>query len=130
MVALGGAAREVEGQGRDVLTPLGERRQPDREDVQPVKEVAAEATGLDTGLEVPVGGGQDADVHLDLGLAPQPGDAVLLHRPQELALGRRRYLADLVEEQRAAVGLLETSQVPGRSTGERSPLMADGAGGI
>ena len=79
----------------------------DGDDVEAVEEVLAEALLAHEGGEVLVGGGDDAHVHPD---GPRAADALelaLLQHAQELRLGHRREVADLVEEERAAVGQLE-----------------------
>ena len=70
--------------------------------------------------EVAVGGGHDAHVDLAALVLADAPDLPLLQRPQELDLHARRDLADLVEQQRPAVGRLEQARpVLGRA-GERA----------
>src|SRR5206468_8669965 len=102
-----GLAQEVVGEGGDVLNPLAKGREADREDVEAVVEVAAEATGGHIGLEIGVGGGYDADVHPATPRAPDPPNLSLLQHPKKALLHRGRCLAHLVKEDGAAVGLLE-----------------------
>src|SRR5690606_33096886 len=52
-------------------------------------------------------------------------DLALLHGAQHLRLQHDRELADLVEEQRAAVRLLELADLVKRGTGERALDMAE-----
>ena len=57
-----------------------------------------------SGLEICVGGRDDENVHLSgLGAAEGLDDAVFNH-PQEHRLGLQRQIADLVDEEGAAVG--------------------------
>ena len=84
--------------------------QPEVHDVQAVVEVLAELAGLDHLFEAAVRRGDDADVALLRTAVADAEDDPLLHRAQELHLQLRRELADLVEEQRAAVGLLELAR--------------------
>ena len=63
-------------QQRDVACPFGERGQVDREDGEAVEEILAEAAGVDRGVDVAMGGGDDAHVDRDLAAAADP-----LHRP-------------------------------------------------
>ena len=56
---------------------------------------------------------------------PSAIDLALLQDAQQLGLQRRRQLADLVEEQRAAVGLLERPTLPLGGAGERAALVAE-----
>ena len=58
-------------------------------------------------FEVPVGRRNDADVHADVRRAADAPERLLFEKPEQLGLQRRRHLADLVEEDRALVGLLE-----------------------
>src|SRR6266699_2008503 len=101
------AVRGVLDEQRQVLDPLAQRREHDRDDVQAVVEVLAEAPRLHLGLEVLVGGGEDADVDLERAVAAHPLELALLEHAQDLRLRLERHVADLVEEERAAVSDLE-----------------------
>ena len=82
-----------------------------RDDVQPVVEVLAEAPLAHRRAQVLVGGRDQPQVDLH-GAPAQPLDLALLQHPQQLHLHVRGDLADLVQEQRAAVGLHEAAVVP------------------
>src|SRR5678815_1811539 len=72
-----------------------------------VEEVFAEAALADHLREIAVRGGDEARVDGD-GLRRADGpDLTALERAQELGLQARRHLADLVEQQRPAMGFLE-----------------------
>ncbi len=87
--------------------PLAERRHAHADDGEAVVEVVAEAALVDLALEVAVRRRDDAHVDaLRCDVADAP-DLALLERAQELRLELERELADLVEEDRAAVGRLE-----------------------
>ena len=123
---LGGEAREeVHGEVRHVLEALAQRRHPDREHVEAVVEVLAELAVLDQLDHVAVGGGDQAEVDLHRPLGADGIDLALLQRAQQLDLRVERQLADLVEEQRAAVGLLELADAPVDGAGERALLVAE-----
>ena len=79
--------------------------------VQPVEQVVAEAALLHLLAQRPVGGRHHAHVHLD-GLRGRPRriELAVLEHAQQLHLRGRRDVADLVQEQRAAVGQLEPPQ--------------------
>ncbi len=49
----------------------------------------------------------------------------LLQRPQELDLHRQRHALDLVEEQRAAVRVLDLADAPLAGAGEGAGLVAE-----
>ena len=57
-------------------------------------------------------GGDDADVDADRPLAADAHDFAVLHDAQQAHLRGERQLADFVEEQGAAVGLLEPALAP------------------
>ena len=76
-------------------------------DLQPVEEILAKAPLLHLDGEVAVAGGDHADVGLDGAVRTDRPDLALLQDAQQLHLERRAHLADLVEEDRAAVGELE-----------------------
>ena len=101
-------AHERRGQVRNVFAPIAKRRQRQLDDVEAVEQVVAEASGRDLGAQIAVGRGDDARRRRLRGsseptrcTSPYSSDA------QQLGLHRERQLADLVEEQRAAVGGFE-----------------------
>ena len=123
---LGGEPRqEVHGELRHVLEALAQRRHPDREDVEAVVEVLAELAVLDQLDHVAVGRRDQAEVDLDRLLGADRIDLALLQGAQQLDLRLERQLADLVEEQRAAVGLLELADALVDGAGERALLVAE-----
>lgn len=75
--------------------------------VDAVEEVLAEAALGHHAVEVAVRGRDEADVYLDGRVAAHAHDPSALECRQEFRLQVRREVADLVEEERAAVGRLE-----------------------
>src|SRR5439155_22887477 len=67
----------------------------------------------------------DADVHAERLRPAEPLELTLLKHPEDLGLGHRREVRDLVEEQGAAVGELEAALLPPRRAGERALLVAE-----
>ena len=67
----------------------------------------------------------DAHVDLDRLVAAHALELALLQHAQELDLHLQRQVADLVEEQRAAVGELEAALPPRHGAGERALLVAE-----
>ncbi len=100
---------------RNVLAPLAQGRQVDRHDVEPVEEIVAEFALAHHRLEVLVRRGDHAHIDLDVLVAADPLDGLLAQRAQKFHLRRRVDLADLIEENRAVVGLLEAADAPFRS---------------
>ncbi len=95
------------------------------ENAQAVEEVLAEPPLGDLAFEVAVGGGDDAHVHLALDGGADRADLPLLQRAQQLRLDGQRHLADLVEEQGAAVGQLEEPFLVLVRAGERAALVPE-----
>src|SRR6267378_5216140 len=116
---------EVAHQGGNVLGPLAERRGLDREHVQPVVEIVPEPLLFHHPKEVAVRRGDEADVDLDRLRTADPLELLLLQDAQQLRLELERDLADLVEEQRAAVGHLEAADLLGDGAGEGAPLVPE-----
>ena len=122
----GGEARqEVRRQRQDVLAALAQRRHADVEDVEAVVEVEAERAALDLVGQVLVGRRDDAHVDREIARAAEPPEGHLLEHLEQLGLGGHRHLADLVEEQRAAVGLLEQAALLRLGVGEGAALVTE-----
>ena len=101
-VFFGVELEEMRGEQRDILLAVAQRRQVERDDVEAVEEVFAEAALFDGLLQVDVGGGDDADVDLDFVGAAEMHEAAVLQHAQDLGLHIHAHGADFVEEQRAA----------------------------
>ena len=123
---LGGEAlHEGVRQQRRVARARAQRRDVDDDLRQAVVEVLAEAAVRDQRLQVLVRRADDAHVDRDLVAAADALDHALLQEAQQLGLQRERQVADLVEEQRAAVGRLDLAdRLPCRA-GERALLVAE-----
>src|SRR5262245_38786928 len=69
--------------------------------------------------------GDQTHVDADRLAAAEPGDLAFLQRAQELPLRRRRQIADLVEQERSAVGQLEPADAASVRAGERAFLVTE-----
>ena len=98
-------------EARDVLAALAHRRQLDVDDREPEVQILAERALVDLVAQIAVGRREHADVDLVRAIAADALDLALLEHAQQLGLQRDVELADLVEEDRAAVGLLEAADV-------------------
>ena len=116
---------EVSDQVGNVAEPLAQRRHLDRKHVQPEVEVFAERARRHRILEPAVGGRERPDVDMLAPLGADALDLAALEHPQQLGLGLELQVADLVEEQRAAVGQLEAPDAPIGGAGERAALVAE-----
>ncbi len=93
----------------------------DANHVEAVKEVLAELAAGHPLLQVLVGGGDDAHVHPHRRVPADPIELAVCQHAQQPGLRLRGHVADLVEEESAAVGLLEAPLAPRRGAG-KSPL--------
>ena len=122
---LGIASNVVLDQGRDFFTALAQRRHSQPDDVEAVEEVFAEASLRDQLLEIGVGRGDDADVHLDrMGLAERV-DLVGLEKAEQLRLQVDRQIRDFVEKQRAPFRRADDAGEGGIGAGERAAAVAE-----
>jgi hypothetical protein len=71
-----------------------------------------------------VSGGDDPDAHADRPLPANPDDLAVLDDAEEADLRRERQLSHLVEEEGAAIGLLEPSLAPDDGARKGSLFMA------
>src|SRR5262249_53864984 len=109
---------------QDVLAPLAQRRQSDREHIEAIVEILAELPVGDRLRQIAVGGGDDPRVGPQPARAAEPLKLPLLQDAQELRLRRQAHLADLVEEQRAARRLFELPRLALRRAGVGAALVA------
>ena len=121
-VLLGEPAGEVVDEQADVVAALAQGRHGEHDHVEAVVEVLAEGAAPHLLLQIAVGGGEDAHVDAHRRLAADALQFLLLQHPQQLDLHRRRGLADLVEEEGAAVGLDELALAAAVGAGE-GPLL-------
>src|SRR5665213_716539 len=119
-LALGENSSEVMHEQRDVLAPIAQRRHDHRDDVQSIVEILAKMSLRYLCLEILVRRRDHAHVHGDRLRAPDAIDDAILEHAQHLCLRARAHVADLVEEERAAVGLLELARSIGNRARERA----------
>jgi hypothetical protein len=116
--------QEVPDQVGDVFAALVQRRDVDREHVEPEEQVGAEPALAHGGRQVAVRGRDDPHINRDRLAAADPLDRALLEGAQQEDLRLLRQLADFVEEQRPPVGQLEAAGSPPGRAGEGPRLVA------
>src|SRR5205085_10830825 len=109
----------------DVLEALAQRRELDANDIQSIVEVAAEAAGRDLVRQIAIRRGDEAEVRAEVAHAADAAELLLLDGLQQTRLDGEVHLADLVEEDRAAVSDLEESGLRIRRARERAALVAE-----
>ncbi|SVK48402.1 Uncharacterized protein conserved in bacteria [Acinetobacter baumannii] len=125
---LGGDLQEVARQPRDVFPALAQRRQVYADHVQAVEQILAELAFLYPQFQVLVRGGDDAHVDLHRRIAADSVKLAVRQHPQQARLHVERHIADLVEEQRAAVGLFKAPLTDLVRAGEGAFLVAEQLG--
>ncbi len=116
---------EVECQGADVLRALAQGGNAHRDDGDAVVEIFAELALGDHGLEVAVGGGDDAHGDADGLLAADAVEFAFLQNAQEFGLGAGMEVAHFIEEEGAAVGQFELAAAQGSGSGEGAFFVAE-----
>ena len=98
---------EMPGQNRNVFAALAQGRQRERNHVQPVIKIAAELAALDHRRQRDIGRGDHADIDLDRYALRQAAQTRAPAKRAEFGLKVERHLADLVQQNRAAIGQFE-----------------------
>ena len=119
------ALQGVLGELVDVAAAVAQRRRLQSQYAQAVVKVSAETAARDGTVEVVVGGGDDPHVDPDLLVAAEALDAPLLQEPQQRGLAFHRQITDFVEEQRAAVSHLDTTELACLRAGKGASLVAE-----
>ena len=118
-------SQQLHGERQDVVAPLAQGRQPQREHVETIVEIFAEPAGGDFLAQPAVGGRQHPQLQRDGGAAAQAFDLALLQYPQQFRLQAERHFGDLIQQQGAALGLFKLSRVRGVRAGEGAALVAE-----
>jgi hypothetical protein len=120
-----GALELVIEVGREVGAALGQAGQPERPQVEAGQQIGAEPAGGNLGGEVAVGAGDQHEVADHLGVGADRPPALGLERVEEQRLLADVELAQLVEEQRPAVGRAQVAGPRRRRAGERALDVAE-----
>lgn len=118
-------AEEMGDEHGDVVLAFAEGGHGDGDDVEAVEEIFAEAAVADELVEVFVGGGEDADVDVDGEVVADAADFLFLEDAEQAALELGGHGPDFVEEQGAAVGVMEETVLVGDRAGEGALAMAE-----
>ena len=110
---------------QNVLAPLAQRRKLDGDDGQAVVEVFTERALPDGLLEIDVRGGDDSNVNLARRGVSERRELALLKYAEQSRLSFGRDVADLVEEERAAIGDLKQSLLRRDRAGECAARVAE-----
>ena len=97
----------------------------DGDDVEAEEEVLSELLAVDTFLEVPVGGGDDADIDFDGAVTADAFEFAFLEDAEEFGLDLEGDFADFVEEDSTTVSEFEASFTFGEGAGEGPFFVAE-----
>ena len=97
----------------------------ERHHVEAVEEVVAKLAAGDGILQDLVGGGDDANVHLNGARPAETHEVPFFEHAEELGLHAERHVADFVEEERARAGFFEQTFFAAARVGESARLIAE-----
>ena len=113
------------GQQRNIFAPPRQRRQTQADHIEAMKQIFAKQAIAHARFKVLVSGGNHAHIGLDRLVPADPVKLAIRQHPQQARLQLGRHVADLVEKQGAAVGLLEASAAHRLCAGEGAAFMTE-----
>ena len=124
VAAIDFVSEKVRDQQRDIIPPLAQARELDRNHVEPIVQVLTKSSFFDPLFQRLVGGRHHANVYMNGNVLTHAPDFPLLQNAQEPALEHRRHRADLIEKDGAPIGFLEQTLLIIDRAGERAAAMA------
>ena len=113
-------SHEVSSKNRDVLAALAQRRDHERNHVEPIEQILAKTTGLDLMLQALIGGRDDAHIHSHGHGCADRLETLFFENAQHLGLRLEGHVADFIQKQCSAISQLELSFLGVRGAGERA----------
>ena len=110
---------------RDVFGTLPKRWHVNGQYVEPEIQIFPKALIGDFGLEIPVGGCENAQIDPSWGVGADGADLTVLEDPQKLGLDTCRNVADFIEQDGATVGCDEQAFADSIRSGEGAPDMLE-----
>ena len=120
VIFLGRLLHEIMQQQRDIFPPIPQRRNDDRDPVDPEEQILPELLLGNHLVKLLVGGANEPYVNPDRLIGPKPHDLAILQNAQQFRLHGGGHVADLVEEERPTVGMLEAPFAIRLGPGERA----------
>src|SRR5271166_5597730 len=105
----GGDVQQPLRERQNIFAAFAQRRDAQGDDVEAVVKILAKVMGGDFGLEVAVGRGDYSRIDVNRAFAADALEILILQKPQKLGLESRSQVGNLVEENGAAVGRLESA---------------------
>src|SRR5580700_343524 len=116
---------EMAGENRNVFLALAQRRQCERNYVEPVIKIRPELAALDHRCQRNIGCGNHADINLDSRSLAKTLEFALLQDSQQLGLKVERHFTDLIQQNRSAMGEFEFAGPGGDSSRKCSAPVAE-----
>ncbi len=110
-------------QPRNIFRPFSQRRQMNRQNIEPVIQVGPKPSLFDHLLQILICGGDDPDVDRDYLVAPYAHDLPLLQHPQQPILDRSACVPDFIEKNRPFVRQFKPADVSALSRPGKSSLL-------
>ena len=104
---------------------FAQRRQFDRENVKPIKQIFPEFSLANNLCKIAVSRGNDPNIDMNGPGASQALKLLLLQHPQQFRLQFERNVSDLVQKERASMGQFESPLFLHERTGERALLVSE-----
>ena len=117
--------KKVLGQEDDVVAALAQGRRAKLNDIEAVEQIFAEIVLADGFDDVAVGGGDEADVHVQFIVAADAGEGAVFQKAEQLGLERAAHVADFIQEDGAAVGFFDAAEFLFDGAGEGALFMAE-----
>src|SRR5262245_24677667 len=111
---------EVLGKQGNVFTTFTQRRQGDRNDVEAIVEILAKDAFLHHVFKICARGGDNPHINLDRRITANALELAFLYDTQQFYLERDRHITNLIQEDRAPVGLLEFADARLHGSGKRA----------
>src|SRR5262245_46865339 len=107
-------------QHNHVPAPIAQRRRPQLNYVQAMKQILPKSPAIDCALQVMVGCRYDPDVHSMLLGATDSRESSVLQKAQQLRLQWSAHVPDLIKKDRAAVGFFNATGFALQGASERT----------
>src|SRR5215469_893386 len=112
-------------QQRNILAPLPQGRNLDRENVEPVEKILTKLVLPNHGSEIAMRRGNQPHVYLDRLRASETLELLLLDCPQQFRLEFQADIPDLIQKERAPVRQFKSAFSLDQSSSERPLLMTE-----
>jgi hypothetical protein len=110
---------------RNILAPIAERRQLDRDDIEAVEEILPKLAGGDFLAQVFVGCSEDARFHTNRFAGANWKNLFLFYGTKQLGLGRWRQFGNLIEKYCPGAGMKEYTGLIPLGSGEGAAAVAE-----